>query len=187
MTDSRDGQTYKTVTVGGQTWMAENLNYKAEHSGCGGGNGSTKEGNCSKYGRLYTWAAAVGKQDSVCGYGSECSLPSGIIQGVCPDGWHLPSKEEFVSLFVVAGGRSMAGKTLVSEKIGGTDEVGFSAFSAGYGATGHYYSPDSSAYFWSATEYDETRAYYMGLFDAEDAVIRKYGKYFRFSVRCLKD
>ena len=99
LTDTRDGKTYKTVRIGLQTWMAENLNYAY-------GKGTTrsycykdKPANCRKYGRLYTWAAAMdsaavfGEGGKGCGYGRRCT-PTYPVRGVCPDGWHLPSDAE---------------------------------------------------------------------------------------------
>ncbi|MBO7414541.1 MAG: fibrobacter succinogenes major paralogous domain-containing protein [Fibrobacter sp.] len=95
MTDSRDGQVYKTVEIGEQLWMAENLNYEVDESFCY--NDSSEY--CAKYGRLYKWAAALGMPDSLCGYRHRCPLPSGDIQGVCPSGWHLPSVDDWQTLF----------------------------------------------------------------------------------------
>ena len=109
-TDERDEQTYKTVKIGDQVWMAQNLNFKTDSSFCY----NDEEANCTKYGRHYKWAAAVGKSESECGYGNECSLPSGDIQGACPSGWHLPSKTEWETLFTTVGGNSTAGKVLKS-------------------------------------------------------------------------
>ena len=97
--DERDGKTYKSVKIGKLTWMAENLNYATEE-------GSLcyefKEENCTKYGRLYTWAAAVGRAEDVCGYNHECDLRAKNVHGVCPEGWHLPSETEWNS-FLSAG------------------------------------------------------------------------------------
>ena len=93
LTDLRDGQTYKTTTIDipsknySEVWMAKNLNYETDNSWCGGGSGTT-EGDCSVYGRLYTWDAAVGRDEDECGYGCECRLGSGDIRGACPKGWH---------------------------------------------------------------------------------------------------
>ena len=195
LTDTRDGQTYKTVRIGDQVWMAENLNYETDSSFCY--NDSVKY--CEKYGRLYRWAAAVGKSESECGYGYTCSLPSGNIQGVCPNGWHLPSNDDWNTLFAIVGDSSVAGTMLKSTsgwfnwyKIGnGKDPFGFSALPAGrrncygYGEFEGYF-----AYFWSSTEgngygYD---AYYMSLSYHDDKArldgCRKNGGH---SVRCLKD
>ncbi|OWV02126.1 hypothetical protein B7994_02640 [Fibrobacter sp. UWR2] len=190
LVDDRDGQTYKTVKIGGQVWMVENLNYEVDSSFCY--NDSVEY--CEKYGRLYLWSVAVGKSESECGYRKRCSLPSGIIQGVCPGGWHLPSRAEWETLFNAVDGQSRAGKVLKSmsgwEKSGdGTDAFGFSTLPAGgrfgdkgYGNEGYY------ANFWSSTEYDSYDAYGMGLgYYYLNADLVGYDKYNWFSVRCIQD
>ena len=206
--DSRDGQTYKTVTIGTQTWMAENLNYAYigipyNYSGytfdstswCYGDNPA----NCTKYGRLYTWAAAM---DSVgtwstnskgCGYGTTCS-PTYPVRGICPEGWHLPTKAEFETLFTAVGGSSTAGKMLKStngwnSSGNGTDAYAFSALPAGRrNYDGDFNYEGDRAYFWSSTEGDSSGAYGMCLdYYSDSAGLGNYYKYYEFSVRCLKD
>ena len=194
MTDSRDGRTYKTVTIGSQTWMAENINYETDSSFCYG----DTLANCTKYGRLYTWAAAM---DSVgiwstngkgCGYGTTCS-PTYPVRGVCPEGWHLPTKAEFKTLFTAVDGQSTADKVLKStsgwnSSGNGTDAFAFSALPAGYrNYYGEYFYEGDNAYFWSSTEDDSKFAYNMYLYyDDGNAYMYNY-KYYGFSVRCLKD
>ena len=186
---------YKKVTIGTQTWMAENLNYQTENSWCGGGSGTT-EGNCETYGRLYTWATAVGRDESTCGKGYECDLDTGDVQGVCPDGWHLPSRTEFVALITAVGGQSKAGKKLkgttlwiAEDGIANEDAYGFSALPAGE----KYYYGDFSdagdiANFWSATQYNEDGAYFIIMYNnADNAVLQYFYKYFAYSVRCLEN
>ena len=196
MVDPRDKQLYRVVTIGEQTWMAENLNYKKDSSWCGGGS-DKNEGDCSKYGRLYTWAAAVGKSEEDCGYGKTCGL-SGKVRGVCPDGWHLPDTTEWSKLFTAVGGKSTAGKKLKSQtgwkdyngtSGNGTDAYGFSAFPAGSRLnTGNFYDEGCYAHFWSATEYNSSYAYYVYLdYYDEDAYLYYYNKIYDLSVRCLKD
>jgi uncharacterized protein (TIGR02145 family) len=73
MADARDGQKYRTIQVGNQTWMVDNLNYKASNSFCYDDN----EANCRSQGRLYTWKAA---------------------QNACPYGWRVPTDEEWAGL-----------------------------------------------------------------------------------------
>ena len=172
-TDARDGQTYKTVTIGTQTWMAENLNYETANSYCYNDNSA----NCTKYGRLYTWGAA---------------------KTACPSGWHLPDTTEWNALFTAVGGSSTAGTKLKSTSAwnnsgNGTDAFGFSALPAG-GTDGYgdYYYEGYYADFWSSTE-DSTEdgsdcAYFMRLYYSYDyADLNNNYKYYGFSVRCVMD
>ena len=189
MVDSRDGQTYKMVKIGDQVWMAENLNYEVDSSFCY--NDSAEY--CEKYGRLYRWAAAVGKSESECGYDNTCSLPSGNIQGVCPNGWHLPSKAEWETLFTAVGGSLTAGTKLKStsgwnSSGNGTDAFGFSALPAGDRLNGNFYIEGSGTSFWSSTEDDSYFAYRMYLYyDRDYANLDCLNKDVGFSVRCLQD
>ena len=178
MVDDRDGQTYKTVKIGDQVWIAENLNYKTENSYCYGETASDpKTENCTKYGRLYTWAAA---------------------NDACPEGWLLPDTTEWSKLFTAVGGKGTAGKKLKSltgwndyngTSGNGTDDYGFSAFPAGNRRSSGYFSNEGdNAYFWSAAESGSNSAYSMGLrYIDEDAYLYYSNKYSAFSVRCLKD
>lgn len=204
MTDSRDGKSYKTVTIGTQTWMAENLNYadSVTTASLKGKSLCFKNvaKNCDLAGRLYTWAAAIdsvklandGRNSLDCGYGKTCGL-SGTVQGICPSGWHLPSRDEWDTLITAVGGSSTAGAVLKStsgwssyEGVSGngTDAFGFSALPAGSWPS----SEGVDAYFWSSTEFDSYYAYSMYLLDDYDYVyLVSDSKFYRFSVRCLKD
>jgi uncharacterized protein (TIGR02145 family) len=194
MTDERDGQTYKTVTIGTQTWMAENLNLETDYSYCY--NDSAEY--CGKYGRLYTWAAAM---DSVgewsangkgCGAGKTCS-PTYPVRGICPQGWHLPESTEWETLFAAVGEGS--GKNLRSTSIWiskGTDTYSFSALPAGQrDCEGNWYfdTKGYQAFFWSSTEYNDENAYDIYLhYVNRDAYLNDSGyKNYGYSVRCVKD
>jgi len=188
--DLRDSQTYKTVTIGSQTWMAENLNYETPNSYCY----NDGVANCFKYGRLYTWAAAVGVLEETCGRGYSCYLTSDNIQGVCPSGWHLPSKAEFETLFSAVGGQAIAGAKLKStsgwsNRGDGADKYSFSALPAGArNSSGGSYDDGLRAYFWSSSEYNGGSACYMFLgYDEDNANLSYYYKVNELSVRCLKD
>ena len=175
-TDARDGKTYRTVQIGDQTWMAENLNYQTGKSVCY----ANKESNCQKYGRLYDWKTAM---------------------KACPAGWHLPSDEEWEALTDFVGGEKTAGKKLKS-KTGwyadrhavkdyrvATDDYGFSALPGGLGYS--YGSFDYAGYYgywWSATEGDAYFAWYRNMFYYNKYVRRYYGyKSNLFSLRCSQD
>ena len=194
LTDLRDNQVYRTITIEvpaenySEVWMAKNLNIVAENSWCGGN-------DCSVYGRLYTWAAAIGRTEDECGYNHTCE-PSGTVRGVCPEGWHLPNNNEWNELFTAVGGSSVAGKVLKSETgwksssvIENTDDYLFTALPAGYrNFNGSFDLVGDNAYFWSSTEYNLEEAHYVDLYYSTDyAYLRNYYKDGGISVRCLKD
>ena len=210
LADDRDGQTYRTVKIGSQTWMAENLNYAytgVPYDYDGYTSDSTSwcydndPANCAKYGRLYTWAAAVGSTEAKCGYGHACGLGTGNVQGVCPKGWHLPSKEEFETLFKAVGGVKAennrwqwqgAGKPLKSASGwqndgNGTDSYSFSAMPTGFRYDNGTFEGDIVS-FWSSTEDDGKDAYRVKMYSEDaDADLDFDDKSQGFSVRCLKD
>ncbi|MCF0216603.1 MAG: fibrobacter succinogenes major paralogous domain-containing protein [Fibrobacteraceae bacterium] len=197
--DNRDGQTYKTVTIGTQTWMAENLNYEYNEGTAKSYCYNDKADSCTKNGRLYTWAAAMDSaaQFSMagkgCGYGKTCS-PSGTVRGVCPEGWHLPNDTEWNTLWTAVGGASTAGTKLKSTSGwynggNGTDSYGFSVLPVGYRQSdGSFSGAGYYAYFWISTENDSNYAYYWDFYCDFDNV-GHYMDYkdFAISVRCLKD
>ena len=198
LTDSRDGQTYKTVVIGDQVWMAENLNYETTSSYCPYG----KALYCTNgyYGRLYTWAAAMdsagtwGTNGKGCGYKKICRPPYPV-RGVCPSGWHLPTLGEWQTLFTAVGGDHKAITVLRSTSgwIGcdeGTDAYGFSALPAGYygGNVLGFYDAYGAAFFWSATEEDRESARYVDMYCSNQRAFLGYSyKDFAGSVRCLQD
>ena len=197
MTDARDGQVYKTVAIGSQTWMAENLNYSDKNiSGyCYGDDAS----NCSKYGRLYLWSAAMDSAGAFstagkgCGKGKVCNA-NGTVRGVCPEGWHLPSDNEWKYLWALVGGTSVAGAKLKSTSGwyndgNGTDSFGFAVLPAGYRDNfGNYNDDGLYAFFWSSSENDGYYAYHW-FFDYDRGHVRHndYSKDYGFPVRCLSD
>lgn len=183
-------QLYKYVKINGKVWMSENLNYKTEKGSYCYDN---KDANCAKYGRLYTWATAVGKTDETCGYEHNCKLTLPV-QGICPDGWHLPSNDEFTSLVTFLGGQSVAGKKLKSAE--GWDDDGSGDNSSGFtGLPGGFKSNDDSflhageeGYFWSASELDDGHANSMYLSNSADVgYLTNHAKVYSFSVRCVKN
>jgi uncharacterized protein (TIGR02145 family) len=142
MTDPRDGRTYRTVKIGTQTWMAQNLNYadSAAMTNLAGNSWCYRDSvaNCAKYGRLYTWTAAMDANP----YYKNTNLNDTILcQGVCPKGWHIPNNGEWKILETSVGGSDTAGVKLKSSSGwndyngvsgNGTDDYGFSALPAGY-------------------------------------------------------
>ena len=173
-TDARDGKTYRTVQIGGQTWMAENLNHQTDKSVCY----ANEESNCQKYGRLYYWDDAM---------------------KACPAGWHLPSDAEWTALTDFVGGREVAGTKLKS-KTGwytvkaykaATDDYGFSALPGGFGlglSDGRFDFAGSYGFWWSATEYKAGNAWGRGM-DGDYEKVGRNSNYKTglFSLRCSQD
>jgi uncharacterized protein (TIGR02145 family) len=195
---SSNGQTYKTVKIGEQVWMAEDLNYNIDGSMC-------KQGNCDKYGRLYDWATAMALPS-----GCNSTTCSGQIQqkhkGICPSGWHIPDDLEWDALMTAVGGQETAGKHLKANNYewyscgpsGGSfsclDTYGFSAL-PGYR---RLYSPNTTSYnqypnvgyWWSTSEHDSSYANCHGMTHHEDYAYWYYDcdkSLFLLSVRCIED
>lgn len=174
-TDPRDGQTYKTVKIGSQIWMAENLNYEFVDSCCV----DDDTENNKKYGRLYTWKAAKVAR---------------------PDGWHIPSQEEwdeletFVAETLFRGDKDFVGYALKAKKGwnddcydggNGSDAVGFGALPAGFCLKGGALQQfGDTAYFWIGSSHISRSLFYnrMNLdFDYFNSAS------YMASVRCVKD
>lgn len=180
--DSRDGQTYRTVKIDHQEWMAENLKYKTKNSSC-------IQEDCEWYGRIYTWKGAM---------------------NACPPGWHLPSEYDFITLINNVGGKfsnqfegertyTSAGAVLKSkdhlwEGENGKDKYGMdmkpAAYLVGCGTDFDGEPNGGDCYFlWTSTE-NGSFVVRFGLRGASsDAVLYSDGasKSDRFSVRCLKN
>ncbi len=190
--DSRDGQSYKVVKIGKQIWMAQNLNFETDDSYCY----DDQEENCAKYGRLYTWTAAMDGEgwfsgDAVgCGDGKKCS-PTYPVHGICPTGWHLPSSDEWEALLTTAGKDNAS--TVLFSKTGwdggrnGTDKYGFSALPAGGKVDfGVYLGVGTKTFFWTSSEKYASSADVMRL-EYSIAMLDDDGKFAGYSVRCVMD
>lgn len=173
--DSRDNQEYKTVKIGKQIWLAENLNYLIDNSYCY----EDKPEYCDKYGRLYSWIAAT---------------------NACPDGWHLPSDEEWKELEVELGMQNEVdevgwrgkhpGQGFLMKKGGGS---GFNAELAGYVylMNGDFFKMlGDEGYFWTSTQkIDQNKKSWYRRLTGRASIERENmsNKRFGMSVRCVKD
>ena len=208
--DFRDGRVYKTTVIGDQTWMAENLNYDYHlltgpldadtSSFCY----SNKADICATDGRLYVWSAAMdsaaifSNDGKGCGFGKTCSIGSRV-RGVCPDGWHLPSKSEWNTLLDKIGGSSSAALKLKkitgwNDSGNGTDDFGFSVLPTGYREVGSdddriFINRGNRTQFWTTTEDDSDHANYVFFTKVSDGVTigANNPKKMGFAVRCVKD
>ncbi len=212
--DSRDGIKYKTVKIGDQIWMAENLKFLLEvgipdilsettayHYVLGYDGTNTVEAkateNYNSYGVLYNWPAAMN------GERQSNTNPSGV-QGVCPAGWHLPSHAEWEQLIDFLGGENVAGGKLketgtthwLSPNTGATNESGFNAVPGGDTNLGRDLTGVYSIW-WSSSWNNLSPTDYFPSLDYNSNMVQ-WGKYkdccyeqdyknFGLSVRCVKD
>ena len=169
MVDSRDNRTYKTVIIGNQTWMAENLNYYHKYASYCYDNDAN---NCSIYGRLYS--AHISNFDSI-----------------CPNGWNITDTTEWRVLFDAVGGQSIAAKVLKSlnwNSGNGTDIYGFAALPAGYTSNfGHDIYEGEAAFFWSSPDNTSYRRGISMYNNRDDAVWASGSAIEHRSVRCIKN
>lgn len=202
--DNRDGKIYRTITVGNQTWMAENLNYDYKVNGSTYGTYVNSD-NGKIYGRYYTWAAAMDSagvfsdESRGCGFDRKCS-PESQTRGVCPEGWRIPASSEWEALYNSMGNSNYVVQSKIY--VDGPSVYGFSLVNAGQyghlyyegGAIGYefieeFVGVDEVAYYWSATEFNSGGAYLWEHFvDNRGGVgiISKEHKGVAAPVRCVK-
>ena len=195
LTDIRDGNRYRTVAVGEEVWMAENLRFAALGSFCY----EDKDNRCRNYGRLYPWHVAMRlPEDFIESTLDRASLEAVAQdhQGICPDGWHIPRQEEWLRLGKYAVGlRKGLGAALKSRDgwVQGGEPVnnasGFNALPAGSRyIDGEYAELGSSAYFWAAEGGAGMGAVYWNLINSKDdfATAEDF-EHSAFSLRCVKN
>ncbi|HNY32102.1 MAG TPA: FISUMP domain-containing protein [Fibrobacteria bacterium] len=192
LVDSRDGQVYRTITLGSQIWMAENLNFKVDSSASALGSVDS----AAKYGRLYQWTAAMGlpaSNNATSWGGSDVKR-----RGVCPVGWHIPSNQEWSTLIrhVDPGATGLGTKLFsiggwkdVTVPSGSTEAFGFRALPAGYLCCGDFQHPGTPRYlgmdtwWWSSSEGSTPTT----ASNFSKSGIASGEKTLGYSVRCLKD
>ena len=198
MKDDRDGKTYKTVKIGNQVWMAENLNYEGDTNYCL----YDRKEYCELYGRMYMYGVAMdsagkySKNGVGCGHKWSCyeefndetfemdticpCKPIYPLRGVCPKGWHLPSDNEWKTLFKTVGNTpNEVAKKLSNpycwskeyKENNGDDTFGFSVLPGGfrtalweYGVEGEdlFYEELSGVHYWTSTPPQEEFMSYFG-------------------------
>ncbi|OYT14511.1 MAG: hypothetical protein B7C24_17930, partial [Bacteroidetes bacterium 4572_77] len=195
-------QVYHTVQIGNQCWMKENLNIGTRINGSQEmqSNSSIEkycyddnEANCDSYGGLYQW-------DEIMQYSTQESA-----QGICPNGWHIPSDNEWKEMEIFLGmkqrevdntgfrgtdeGRKLKSASGWNSNGNGTNSSGFSALPGGYHhSSGSFRSLGDYDAWWSSSEYSGSSSWYRHLYYDHNQVVRSnYGKTNGFSVRCIKN
>ena len=201
--NDNDGNTYKTIQIGTQIWMAENLKTILYNDNttiplvtvdeewealsapgpayCWYNNDAVTYK--ATYGALYSW------------YAVDAASNGG--RNVCPTNWHVPTDVEWTTLTTYLGGESVAGDKLketgtthwLSPNTGATNETGFTALPSGYrNFLGPFYNIGVSSSWWSSTEYFTLAAYYRYMTYYLSSVGNSYSnEHYGYPVRCLKD
>jgi uncharacterized protein (TIGR02145 family) len=196
-----DGNVYTIVQIGSQHWLGQNLKVTHFNDGseipleldsdawcilttpayCWYNNDIA---NKNPYGALYNW------------YVLDETSNGG--KNVCPEGWHVPSDDEWAALITYLGGPSQAGGKLKesgtahwnSPNTGATNETGFTALPGGYraGTNGAFVSKNEKGYWWSASENYASSGWYRNMnFNSAQVYRSHLGKVFGYAVRCIKD
>ncbi len=208
-----DGNVYNIVTIGTQTWMAENLRVThyadgtsiplvtdaSEWADLGNTDADTAKAYCwynndstsyfQTYGAIYTYAAAT----------NGTPYKDTNVQGVCPDGWHLPRDAEWQTLLKYvsedgyndsdgSAGTALKATSGWNNDGNGTDDYGFAALPGGYRPSkGTFSNAGDYSYLWSSTEYSSGRANRLSLHNSGVIVISYVYKSYGLSVRCVRD
>lgn len=200
--DSRDGNEYKTIQIGNQRWMAENLRYDVPNiytNAVSLVDTFPTSLPCRDYGRLYDWNTLMD------GSGTSSAIPSGV-QGICPSGWHVPSDGEWKTLEKALGltqagvdslgwrganeGRSIKSAAGWANNGNGSNSNGFNAFPAGIFTSGNLGSLGEYTQFWSTHQGTPSKAWYRSLYSLNQTIFRNFSTGYKsrgFSCRCVED
>jgi uncharacterized protein (TIGR02145 family) len=191
MTDSRDGQVYATIQLGGRTWMSQNLNYSGDNGAgaraytmgwCYGQDTTihTENDSCRVQGRFYNWTQAMAIDTAY--INAFYNGTDTLVQGICPSGWRLPSEAEWLALQDSLGGMMVAAAAM---REGGTS--GFNAKMTGYLLTTVWEQPGEIAMFWSAKESGSqysAKSFNVG-YNVDYLIENDTYKYQGLSIRCV--
>jgi len=194
--DPRDSTVYKTIKMGKQTWMAQNLNYRGNDGYLGLCYGDeprrqiSNPDNCEKYGRLYDWSEAMGldRTNNWKAFGGS----EEPVQGACPDGWHLPSNGEWQVLkdYVgsVAAGKKLKALSGWNLNGSGGDDYGFAALPGGRYNSNGFSEIGSEANWWTSTEFNASASQRRRISaDVDFLYETNMSKAFLFSIRCVQN
>jgi uncharacterized protein (TIGR02145 family) len=206
------GQTYNTVQIGTQCWLKENLNIGTRINGTldQTNNGviekycyDNNESNCTTYGGLYQWGEVVQYLNGASNSTVWNPIPNDNVQGICPQGWHIPTDSEWCILTLYVDPTVNCGNILWSGTNGGIklkSTSGWNNFGNGNDSFGFFIIPGgtrqspanfeeifSVTHFYTSSEYSSSQSWYWAFRDTHQDVFRNYisSKEFGHSVRCI--